>query len=71
MTLFLDRSMATPSRAFNRLRYRLGNRVERFFNTLRQSRRIATKYGKLAARDLPMVKSAITRLWLDVQESMA
>ena len=40
-----DRSNVKTAHAFNIL-YRLRNRVERFFNKLKQFRRIATRYEK-------------------------
>ena len=38
-----DRSSATTPHAFSRVLYRMRNRVERFFNKLKQFRRIATR----------------------------
>ena len=49
--------------------YRLRNRVERFFNKLKQFRRIATRYEKLAANYLTMIKIATIRIWLRANES--
>ena len=49
--------------------YRLRNRIERAFN--KQFRRIATRYEKLAANFLAMIKSATVRLWLRAYESTA
>ena len=57
--------------AFSRVLYRLRNRVERFFNKLKQFRRIATRYEKLAANYLAMIKIATIRIWLRVNESTA
>ena len=51
--------------------YRMRNRVERFFNKLKQFRRIATRYEKLAANYLAMIKIATIRIWLRVNESTA
>ena len=51
--------------------YRLRNRVERFFNKLKQFRCIATRYEKLAANYLAMIKNATIRIWLRVNESTA
>jgi transposase len=45
--------------------YRARNRVERFFNRIKQCRRVATRYDKLAA----FVQLASIRLWLRVNES--
>jgi transposase len=49
--------------------YRARNLVERFFNKLKQCRRIATRYDKLAANDLAFVKLAAIRIWLRAYES--
>ncbi len=44
--------------------YRSRNLVERFFNKLKQCRRIATRYDKLAANYLAFTKLASIRIWL-------
>ena len=44
-----DRRGAKNTHAFSKLLYRLRNRIERCFNKLKQFRRIATRYEKLAA----------------------
>jgi transposase len=44
--------------------YRARNLVERFFNKIKQCRRVATRYDKLAANYLAFVKLAAIRLWL-------
>jgi transposase len=44
--------------------YRARNLVERFFNKIKQRRRIATRYDKLAANYLAFVKLAAIRIWL-------
>lgn len=44
------------------------NRVERFFNRIKQCRRVATRYDKLAANYLAFVQLASIRLWLRVNE---
>ena len=49
--------------------YRTRNVVERFFNKLKQCRRIATRYDKLAASYLALVKLASVRIWLRAYES--
>ena len=64
-----DRSTAKTPHAFSRVLYRLRNRVERFFNKLKQFRRIATRYEKLAANYLAMIKIATIRIWLRANES--
>jgi len=48
--------------------YRARNRIERFFNKIKQCRRVATRYDKLAANYLAFVKLASIRLWLRVYE---
>jgi len=49
--------------------YRARNRVERFFNRIKQCRRVATRYDKLAANYLAFVQLASIRLWLRINES--
>jgi transposase len=49
--------------------YRARNRVERFFNRIKQCRRVATRYDRLAANYLAFVQLASIRLWLRVNES--
>lgn len=44
--------------------YALRNRIERFFNRLKHSRRIATRYDKLASSFLGFVQIATIRLWI-------
>jgi transposase len=51
--------------------YRARNLVERFFNKIKQCRRIATRYDKLAANYLAFVQLASIRLWLRINESTA
>ena len=46
--------------------YRARNLVDRFFNKIKQYRRIATRYDKLAVDYLAFVKLASIRLWLRV-----
>ena len=48
--------------------YRARNLVERFFNKIKQCRRIATRYDKLAANYLAFVQLASIRLWLRVNK---
>mgnify|MGYP006184869885 CR=1 FL=1 len=45
------------------------NRIERFFNRIKQCRRVATRYDKLAANYLAFVQLASIRLWLRSYES--
>ena len=44
--------------------YKARNLVERFFNRIKQFRRIATRYDKLAENFLAAVKLAAVRVWL-------
>jgi transposase len=41
----------------------------RFFNKIKQCRRIATRYDKLAANYLALIKLASIRLWIRAYES--
>jgi transposase len=43
--------------------------AQRFFNKIKQCRRVATRYDKLAANYLAFVQLASIRLWLRVNES--
>ena len=56
---------------FSPFLYRARNLVERFFNKIKQCRRVATRYDKLAANYLAFVKLACIRLWLRVYEFTA
>ena len=49
--------------------YRARNLVERFFNKIKQCRRIATRYDKLAANYLAFIKLASIRIWPRAYES--
>src|SRR5216684_4498851 len=49
--------------------YRPRNLIERFFNKIKQCRRVATRYDKLAANYLAFVKLASIRIWLRANES--
>ena len=51
--------------------YRERNHVERFFNKLKQFRRIATRYDKLGATFLAVIKLAAVRISLRSIESTA
>jgi transposase len=46
--------------------YRARNLIERFFNKIKQCRRVATRYDKLAANYLAFIHLASIRLWLRV-----
>jgi transposase len=54
---------------FSHYLYRGRNLVERFFNKIKQCRRIATRYDKLAANYLAFIKPAAIRIWLRAYES--
>jgi transposase len=56
-------------RGFSPYPYRARNRVERFSNRIKQCRRVATRYDRLAANDLAFVQLASIRLWLRLNES--
>jgi transposase len=43
--------------------------AERFFNRIKQCRRVATRYDKLAAGYFAFIQLASIRLWLRVNES--
>ena len=49
--------------------YRARNLIERFFNKIKQCRRIATRYDKLAVNYLAFIKLASIRIWLRANES--
>lgn len=49
--------------------YRARNRVGRFFNRIKQCRRVATRYDRLAANYLAFVQLASIGLWLRLNES--
>ena len=59
----------TEALCFSPYLYRARNLVERFFNKIKQCRRIATRYDKLAANYLAFVQLASIRLWLRINES--
>ncbi len=48
---------------------RARNLIERFFNKIKQYRRVATRYDKLAANYLAFIKIASIRVWLRANES--
>jgi transposase len=56
-------------RSIDREIYRQRNLVERFFCKLKQFRRVATRFDKLARNFLAAVLLASTRLWLRAYES--
>jgi transposase len=54
---------------FSSFVYRARNLSERLFNKIKQSRRVATRYDKLAANYLAFVKLASIRIWLRANEA--
>jgi len=48
----------------NRALYATRNRIERFFNRLKNSRRVATRYDHTASSFLGFTKLATIRLWI-------
>jgi putative transposase len=51
-------------RAYDRDLYKERNLIERFFNKLKQFRRIATRYDKLLVNFIGFVKLAAIAIWL-------
>ena len=49
--------------------YRARKLIELFFNKIKQRRRVAARYDKLAADYLAFIQLASIRLWLRVNES--
>ena len=58
------RSNRLTPRAFDKHLYRDRNLIERFFSRIKQFRRIATRYDKLAKSFLSFVHLACTVVWL-------
>ena len=58
------KSNERPNPRFDREAYRERNRVERLINRLKQFRRVATRYEKLAVTYLAMVTIAAILIWL-------
>jgi transposase len=58
------RSNRKSPRTYDRHRYKARNLVERFFNRLKQFRRIATRYEKLSVHFAAMVTCGCIILWL-------
>jgi transposase len=63
------KSNRTDPICFSPYLYRDRNRIERIFNKIKQCRRVATRYDKLAANYLAFVQLASIRPWLRVNES--
>src|SRR6202007_980752 len=62
-------TVARPAQELWPYLYRARNLVERFFNKIKQCRRVATRYDKLAANYLAFIKLASIRIWLRANES--
>ena len=62
-------SQRTVRRSVDMAIYRQRNLVERFFCKLKNFRRVATRFDKLARNFLAAVLLASTRLWLRAYES--
>lgn len=58
------RSHRLTTRTFDEHRYKARNLVERFFCRLKQFRRIATRYDKLATRFSAFLNLACAYIWL-------
>jgi transposase len=58
------RSNRTHPREYDRYHYKERNLVERFFNRIKQFRRIATRYEKLDTSFMAMIGLVCTLVWL-------
>ena len=58
------RKHRTQPRDYDRHLYKDRNLVERFFNRIKQFRRIATRYEKLAQNFLSMIRLVCSYIWL-------
>jgi transposase len=58
------RKHRTQPRDYDRHLYKDRNLVERFFNRIKQFRRIATRYEKLAPNFLSMIQLVCAYIWL-------
>jgi putative transposase len=58
------RSCWKSQRDYDKVLYKERNKIERFFNRLKQFRRVATRYDKLLANFMGFVKLAAIALWL-------
>ena len=57
--------------AFSPFLYRYRNLIERFFNKLKHSRAVATRFEKHDANYLALVKLAASRIWMRSYESVS
>ena len=68
-TTCYDRFVRWRRAGFSPSLYRARNIVERFFDRIKQCRRVATRYDKFAANYLAFVQLASNRLWLRANAS--
>jgi transposase len=66
---FLRSEIAKTQSVLAHICNRARNLFERFFNRIKQCRRVATRYDKLAANYLAFIKLAAVRIWLRAYES--
>jgi len=64
-----NRSNRNAKYRWTKALYRQRNHVERYFNRLKQFRRIATRYETLGANFFAFIKLASVRIWLRSSES--
>ncbi len=62
-----DKANRKQRHCFSKALYKERNHVERFFNRIKHFRRVATRFEKLAANYLAMIKLASIRVWLRIQ----
>ena len=62
--IILSKRSRTFKRPYDTELYKERNLIERFFNKLKQFRRIATRYDKLLANFMGFVKLAAIAIWL-------
>jgi hypothetical protein len=55
MPVIPTKSNRKVQRTIDKTAYAMRNRIERFFNKIKHSRRVATRYDKLASRNDPML----------------
>ena len=58
------RSNRRVQRTIDKAAYAMRNRIERFFNKIKHSRRVATRYDKLSSSFLGFVQLATIRCWI-------
>ena len=66
-----NRANRTQPYRWHKQLYKERNLIERFFNKLKQFRRIATRYDKLGAAFFAFIQLAAVRIWLRSIESTA